>query len=69
MKDSNDPALAAQRRRNLWLGLALFGFVVLVGVSTAIRLQDAALTDDNSFYFNGSMSVPAVSGTVLELVE
>lgn len=30
--------LAARKRRNLWLGLALAGFVVLVMIVTIIRL-------------------------------
>ncbi|MEO1029107.1 MAG: hypothetical protein AAFX02_08640 [Pseudomonadota bacterium] len=30
--------LAAQKKRNLWLGLALGGFVVLIAVISAIRL-------------------------------
>lgn len=35
-----DPeALKARNRRNLWLGLALAAFVVLVMVSTIIRLH------------------------------
>jgi hypothetical protein len=32
-------ALAARRRRNMWLGLALAGFVVLVMIVTIIRLN------------------------------
>jgi hypothetical protein len=32
-------ALKARKRRNLWLGLALAGFVVLVMVTTIIRLH------------------------------
>lgn len=32
-------ALAARRRRNLWLALALGGFVVLVMLVTIIRLS------------------------------
>ena len=32
-------ALAARKRRNLWLGLALAAFVVLVMVTTIIRLS------------------------------
>lgn len=32
-------ALKARKRRNLWLGLALAGFVVLVMVTTVIRLH------------------------------
>ncbi len=32
-------ALKARKRRNLWLGLALAGFVVLVMITTIIRLN------------------------------
>jgi hypothetical protein len=32
-------ALKARKRRNLWLGLALAGFVVLVMAITVIRLH------------------------------
>ncbi|MEZ5955130.1 MAG: hypothetical protein R3C13_12605 [Hyphomonas sp.] len=32
-------ARAAQKRRNLWLGLALLAFVVLVALTTFIRLS------------------------------
>lgn len=32
-------ALKARQRRNLWLGLALAGFVVLVMVITMVRLS------------------------------
>lgn len=32
-------ALKARKRRNLWLGLALAGFVALVTVATIIRLH------------------------------
>lgn len=34
-------ALKARKRRNLWLGLALAAFVVLVTVTTIIRLHGA----------------------------
>lgn len=30
--------LAARKKRNLWLGLALGGFVILVMITTIIRL-------------------------------
>ena len=30
--------LAARKKRNLWLGLALAGFVVLVMITTVVRL-------------------------------
>lgn len=43
-----DPeALAARNRRNIWLALALAGFVVLVGVITVVRLGDT----DGEFYY------------------
>ncbi len=35
-------ALKARNRRNLWLGLALAGFVVLVMITTVIRLHTGA---------------------------
>ena len=34
----NDDARKAQKRRNLWLALALVTFVVLVAATTVIRL-------------------------------
>ncbi|MEQ9315652.1 MAG: hypothetical protein RLN72_07355 [Henriciella sp.] len=43
---------AAQKRRNLWLGLALFGFVVIVGLTTVIRLGDADLGPDGGLYWH-----------------
>nr|WP_321362333.1 hypothetical protein [uncultured Hyphomonas sp.] len=53
-----DPAaLAAQKRRNLWLGVALLGFVVLVGLTTFVRLSE---TEDNQaeFYYNMNQAGP-----------
>ncbi len=47
--------LAAQKRRNLWLALALVVFVVLVGVTTTLRIQDADFSGENGFYFSGKM--------------
>lgn len=46
MTDAPDPAatqmtpeqISARKRRNIWLGLSLAGFVVLVMVTTIIRL-------------------------------
>lgn len=34
----SDDEIKARNRRNIWLGLALFGFVVLVMVITVVRL-------------------------------
>ncbi|WP_084396002.1 hypothetical protein [Henriciella aquimarina] len=44
-------ARKAQKRRNLWLALALFAFVFLVGITTAIRLGDADLGSDGGLYW------------------
>lgn len=32
--------LAAQKKRNMWLGLALFGFVILIALISALRLAE-----------------------------
>ncbi len=32
--------LAAQKKRNMWLGLALFGFVILIALISALRLVE-----------------------------
>lgn len=45
-------ALVARKRRNIWLGAALFGFVVLVGVTTVIRLSTTDLSEGASFYYS-----------------
>jgi hypothetical protein len=45
-------AAAARRKRNLWLGLALFGFVFLVAVTTMIRLSNADLSKGAGFYYS-----------------
>ncbi len=59
----DDAARTAQKRRNLWLGLALLGFVVLVGLTTFVRLSGS---EDNqaNFYYNmkqtGQEETPAL---------
>lgn len=35
-------AVKARNRRNIWMGLGLLGFVILMGVGTAIRIQQGA---------------------------
>jgi hypothetical protein len=50
---SLDPeALAARKKRNVWLGLALFGFVGLVGITTVIRLSSTDLSQGAGFYYS-----------------
>jgi len=46
-----DPeARAAQKRRNVWLGIALLAFVVLVGLTTFLKLSTSEGKAD--FYYN-----------------
>ena len=43
----------AQKRRNVWLAWALVAFVVIVGVSTALRIQQADFSGGDRLYFSG----------------
>ena len=45
--------LQARKRRNVWLALGLVGFVVIVGVSTAIRIQETDFSGGDRLYFSG----------------
>ncbi|MBU1288141.1 MAG: hypothetical protein KJ871_10490 [Alphaproteobacteria bacterium] len=47
-------AVAARKKRNIWLGLALLGFVVLVAATTMIRLSKADLSEGAGFYYSNS---------------
>jgi len=38
-EDAKAVRLAAQKKRSIWLALALFGFVVLIGVTSALQLK------------------------------
>jgi hypothetical protein len=42
--------MAARKSRNRWLGLALAGFVILVGVVTFIRLSSSDLSQSGFYY-------------------
>ena len=50
-----DPELIqkAQKRRNVWLAWALVAFVVIVGVSTALRIQQTDFSGGDRLYFSG----------------
>jgi flagellar basal body-associated protein FliL len=56
-------ARGAQKRRNIWLGLALLGFVLLVGMTTFVRLSGSQDNQAN-FYYNmnqtGQKQAPAL---------
>ena len=49
----------AQKRRNAWLALALVAFVVIVGVSTALRIQETDFSNGDRLYFSGYMDEAA----------
>ena len=51
--------LKAQKRRNAWLACALLAFVVIVGVSTALRIQQADFSGGDRLYFSGYMDEAA----------
>ena len=40
--------LAAQKQRSLWLALALFGFVSLIGVTSALQLKENIQRNSNA---------------------
>lgn len=44
--------LAARKRRNLWLALALFTFVIMVGAITVVRLSQTGLGPEQEFYWH-----------------
>ena len=51
-------AVAARNNRNMWLAVALLGFVLLVGTTTAIRISETGAKD--GMYFSGYMNEAAV---------
>ena len=51
--------LKAQKRRNVWLAFALVGFVVIVGVSSAVRILETDFSGGDRLYFSGYMDEAA----------
>lgn len=51
--------LKAQKRRNLWLAIALVAFVAIVGVSTALRIQETDFSGGDRLYFTGYLDEAA----------
>ncbi len=49
----------AQKRRNAWLALALVAFVAIVGVTTAVRIQQTDFSGGDRIYFSGYMDEAA----------
>lgn len=63
--------VSAQKRRNVWLAIGLFAFVVLVGTTTAIRISNADLGPDDKLYFDGYLesSAPEVEAPPIPFPE
>lgn len=51
--------LKAQKRRNVWLAWALVAFVVIVGLTTAIRIQETDFSGGDRLYFSGYLDEAA----------
>ena len=51
--------LKAQKRRNAWLAFALVAFVIVVGVTTALRIQETDFSGGDRLYFSGYMDEAA----------
>ena len=58
-EQSADARLQAQKRRNVWLAWSLVAFVVIVGVSTAIRIQETDFSGGDRLYFSGYLDEAA----------
>ena len=56
---SADARLKAQKRRNVWLAWSLVAFVVIVGLSTAIRIQETDFSGGDGLYFSGYLDEAA----------
>ena len=54
-----EAVLKAQKRRNAWLAVALVVFVIVVGVTTAVRIQEADFSGGDRLYFSGYLDEAA----------
>ena len=61
--------LKARKRRNVWLAWALVAFVVIVGVTTAMRIQQADFSGGDRLYFSGYLDEAAKEKRDREAVE
>lgn len=61
--------LKAQKRRNVWLAWALVAFVVIVGVTTAVRIQQTDFSGGDKLYFSGYLDEAAKDKRDREAVE
>ena len=61
--------LKAQKRRNVWLAWALVAFVVIIGVTTAIRIQQTDFSGGDRLYFSGYLDEAAKDKRDREAIE
>lgn len=47
--------IAARKKRNIWLALALLAFVILVGITSVIRIQDVDYSKSDGFYLDAAI--------------
>ncbi len=59
MTENEEARIKAQKRRNAWLAAALVAFVVIVGVSTALRIQETDFSGGDRLYFSGYLDEAA----------
>ncbi len=48
--------LAAQKKRSVWLALTLFGFVILIGLTSALQLKENIQRNANANASSPSMT-------------
>ncbi len=53
MELTEEARLRAKKRRNVWLAWSLVAFVVIVGLTTAIRIQETDFSGGDRLYFSG----------------
>ena len=61
--------LQAQKRRNVWLAWSLVAFVVIVGVTTSIRIQQTDFSGGDRLYFSGYLDEAAKDKRDREAIE
>jgi len=58
--------IAAQKKRNIWLALALIAFVALVGLTSAIRISNTDFSKTDGFYSKAAIDKGGASVPVLD---
>ena len=58
-EQTEEARLKAQKRRNVWLAWSLVAFVVIVGLTTAIRIQETDFSGGDRLYFSGYLDEAA----------